>query len=749
LERRLVLNASLSLIGQPYLVDAEDHPLDTSAVPEGCPVFIHKEWTATDLPTSAGTYVVKNEVDGVGLWQPGGVSWGVGASGTTHWIEVWGGWKTTPGTHTASVTLDAFHSLAGTNESNTFAEFTFTTVAKPTVTIQATDAVATEAGLHAGVLTITRVGNTAFQMPVHLAVSGTATPGTDYTKLPDTVIMPAGVSSITVSVSPIDDGATDPRKTVVATVTPDDCYAIGTQGTATVGIKDNHTYVKIEATKPNASETGLVAGEFTLTRRADITDALTVQYTVSGTAKSGVDYVALPGTVTFPAGAATVTVLVKPLADTASAGIQSVVVTLTPNGTNSTNGYLVEDAGNGTVVVKDDASTSPKAQIDINGTTDKSDDITLFVPGVMVQTITAVVTNTGASGTMKLSVDPPGAAKLDQTELTLDHGKSATITITPQAVSKAPNDVTIKATSGDTVVGTATMTIVSVVIPEHIRNTDTPAGMPDRIPPRVNTGVHVEVTPDLTGSGQSVALEVTGGSAGTGIVSLNGRLQTLIILKTGDVALSGVSQTKESQGYSATNAGKLHLAVKVRRSDTFQSKGFSVAAIPVGVQDTFKNDVTTGKIRGMVVGVTVNSDSGNIADLKDVQYKEQVEIKDEQGVFKGSELQVAGWLDVFPPRDTDTHAVPLSRIAFPGGKLVLQQTQEFRDQRTGAQDIPIANSGYTIEYIVYGHARLNPWYLFVLKTPHAGTANNITSGSGKTFTSPGHEGDIHQTLTNP
>lgn len=48
--------------------------------------------------------------------------------------------------------------------------------------------------------------------------------------------------------------------------------------------------------------------------RTGPTDApLTVQYTLSGTAQAGLHYVALPGSVTFPAGASTVTVDVTPL----------------------------------------------------------------------------------------------------------------------------------------------------------------------------------------------------------------------------------------------------------------------------------------------------------------------------------------------------------------------------------------------------------------------------------------------------
>lgn len=52
---------------------------------------------------------------------------------------------------------------------------------------------------------------------------------------------------------------------------------------------------------------------FVLRRPAPATDALTVDYQLSGTAQPGVHYVALPGSVTFPPGAESVTVEVVPL----------------------------------------------------------------------------------------------------------------------------------------------------------------------------------------------------------------------------------------------------------------------------------------------------------------------------------------------------------------------------------------------------------------------------------------------------
>lgn len=87
----------------------------------------------------------------------------------------------------------------------------------------------------------------------------------------------------------------------------------------------------IQATAPNASETGQV-GRFTITRRGSTTDALTLAYAVTGTATAGEDYVALPGSITLPAGISSATITVTPIDDARVELTETVVVTLAPGG---------------------------------------------------------------------------------------------------------------------------------------------------------------------------------------------------------------------------------------------------------------------------------------------------------------------------------------------------------------------------------------------------------------------------------
>src|SRR5262245_59838474 len=87
--------------------------------------------------------------------------------------------------------------------------------------------------------------------------------------------------------------------------------------------------VSIVATDANAAEAGLDPGTFTVTRTGATTAALTVSYTVAGTATAGSDYVALSGSLIIPLGSSSATITVTPIDDLLVEGPESVIVTLT------------------------------------------------------------------------------------------------------------------------------------------------------------------------------------------------------------------------------------------------------------------------------------------------------------------------------------------------------------------------------------------------------------------------------------
>jgi hypothetical protein len=98
----------------------------------------------------------------------------------------------------------------------------------------------------------------------------------------------------------------------------------------------------------NATEAGPVAGQFTLTRSGNTSGSITVNYTLTGTATNGLDYVTLPGSVVFLAGAASTNISVTPIDDAVSEALESVVLTVA-----SGTGYTIGSPASATVVIVD------------------------------------------------------------------------------------------------------------------------------------------------------------------------------------------------------------------------------------------------------------------------------------------------------------------------------------------------------------------------------------------------------------
>jgi hypothetical protein len=109
----------------------------------------------------------------------------------------------------------------------------------PTVTVAATQPNAAEAGPVNGQFTISRTGSLDNDVTVYYQMSGTATSGVDYSGLSGSVLLPAGVASTTLTLTPVDDMLIDGNETAVLTLLPDIYYSIGGSGTDTVTIADD------------------------------------------------------------------------------------------------------------------------------------------------------------------------------------------------------------------------------------------------------------------------------------------------------------------------------------------------------------------------------------------------------------------------------------------------------------------------------------------------------------------------------
>jgi subtilase family serine protease/subtilisin family serine protease len=139
---------------------------------------------------------------------------------------------------------------------------------QPRVTITATTPTATEAGLAAGLFTVSRTGPTDAALTVLYAVSGSATAGSDYVALPGTVTIPAGAATATIAVTPLDDTLVETDETVVVSIRPDPAYFAANPSRATVTIQSDEI------------PSDLVVSALTVPASASAGDAVTVTDTV-------------------------------------------------------------------------------------------------------------------------------------------------------------------------------------------------------------------------------------------------------------------------------------------------------------------------------------------------------------------------------------------------------------------------------------------------------------------------------------
>jgi len=229
----------------------------------------------------------------------------------------------------------------------------------PTVTISASTPNAAEPSTP-GAFTFMRTGPTTSDLAVSRPRTGTAISGTDFVAMSNPVVIPAGQSSVTVPVTPIDDTDVEGDETVILTLSSTPTYNVGAASSATVTIADNDgvpppptlATVTIVATDPNAAEPSSL-GAFTVSRTGPTTADLTVPRVRTGTAQSGIDFTGVPSPIVIPAGQSSVTLTIAPIDDTAGEGDETVILTISPNAA-----YTVGTASSATVTIADDETST-------------------------------------------------------------------------------------------------------------------------------------------------------------------------------------------------------------------------------------------------------------------------------------------------------------------------------------------------------------------------------------------------------
>lgn len=170
---------------------------------------------------------------------------------------------------------------------------------------------------------------TTAPLMVRYAVSGTAESGKSYAPLFGTFMIPSGAVSATMDVTPLYDSGMTEDATIVLTITESGDYTIGDPGSAEIKVTSDRRFVKIEAAG-DADETKGTDGAFVVSRKAGdpLDAAITVNYTIGGTAVPGRTYMALSGSVTIPSSEQSARIAVTPLYDPETTEDTTVVLTL-------------------------------------------------------------------------------------------------------------------------------------------------------------------------------------------------------------------------------------------------------------------------------------------------------------------------------------------------------------------------------------------------------------------------------------
>ncbi|AVS92808.1 Ig domain-containing protein,Calx-beta domain-containing protein [Paracidovorax avenae] len=328
-------------------------------------------------------------------------------------------------------TADSFYLL---DEDNNQVVFNITINPSRTASITVSPSSANEDSGTPFVYTVTLSQANSSATTVNLTRSGTATSGTDYTGAVTSVVVPANATSASFSVTPVADTTVEPDETVIFQVANGSGYSIGNPSSATATIvNDDYPSASIAVSPASVAEDGNANLVYTVNLSQPSPSALSIGFSVGGTATSGTDYAAVNSPLVIAAGQTSGTITVNPTPDTTVEPDETVVIIL-----NAGSGYTVGSPSSATgTILNDDQpalSVNDVSQNEGNsGTTNFTFTVSLSQPagtgGVSFNIATADGTATAGTDYIASSV----------TGLTIPAGSSSA-TFTVQVVGDTLNE---------------------------------------------------------------------------------------------------------------------------------------------------------------------------------------------------------------------------------------------------------------------------------------------------------------------
>lgn len=229
--------------------------------------------------------------------------------------------------------------------------------------------------------TVTLSQSSSSATTVNLARSGTATSGTDYTGAVNSVVVAANATIATFSVTPVADTTVEADETVVIIVASGSDYSIGSPSSATATIlNDDVPTASIVVSTASVAEDGASNLIYTVTLDQAARSAVSVAFSVGGSATSGADYAAVSSPLVIAAGQASGTITINPTADSTVEPDETVVISLAAG-----SGYSVGSPNSATgTILNDDQPSLTINDVSVNegnaGTTNATFTVSLSQP---------------------------------------------------------------------------------------------------------------------------------------------------------------------------------------------------------------------------------------------------------------------------------------------------------------------------------------------------------------------------------
>ncbi len=238
-----------------------------------------------------------------------------------------------PGTQTVTytnngdgATSDSFYLL---DEDNNQVVFNITINPAISASIAVSPSSANEDSGTSFTYTVTLSQTSSSATTVNLTRSGTATSGTDYTGAVASIVVPANTASASFAITPVADTTVEADETVVISVASGSGYGIGSPSSATATIvNDDFPNASIAVAPSSVAEDGATNLIYTVTLDQAAPSAVSVAFSVGGTATSGTDYAAVSSPLVIAAGQTTGTITINPTADSTIEPDETVVLTL-------------------------------------------------------------------------------------------------------------------------------------------------------------------------------------------------------------------------------------------------------------------------------------------------------------------------------------------------------------------------------------------------------------------------------------